>query len=63
MAGRHNDLLEEDKEMVDEIGDERSAFADMFEYHIKNLVEFTDKRGTPQRKHQVDKLNDIVLYI
>ena len=54
--------MEEDKEMVDEIG-ERGAFADMFEYHIKNLVEFTDKRGTPQRKHQLDKLNDIVLYI
>ena len=50
-----------DEEMKDEIT--KGAFSEMFEYHIKNLVEFVDKRGTPQRKHQHDKLNDIVLYI
>ena len=35
----------------------------MFEYHIKNLVEFVDKKDLPQRKTQQDILNDIVLYI
>ena len=56
-------MMEEDKEMEEDILEEKGAFAEMFEYHVKNLVEFVDKRGTPQRKHQADKLNDIVLYI
>ena len=50
-----------DEEMKEEVV--KGAFSEMFEYHVKNLVEFVDKRGTPQRKHQPDKLNDIVLYI
>ena len=53
--------LSADEEMKEE--SQKGAFSDMFEYHVKNLVEFVDKRGTPQRKHQLDKLNDIVLYI
>ena len=35
----------------------------MFEYHVKNLVEFTDKYNIPQQKIHMEKLNDIVLYI
>lgn len=41
----------------------RGAFAEMFECHVKNLVEFTDKRGMPHRKPMDDQLKDIVLYI
>jgi hypothetical protein len=35
----------------------------MFECHVKNLVEFTDKKGSHERKTQQDMMNDIVLYI
>jgi len=28
----------------------KGAFAGMFECHVKNLVEFVDKKGVPQRK-------------
>ena len=35
----------------------------MFECHVKNLVEFIDKKAMSQRKTQDDVMNDIVLYI
>ena len=35
----------------------------MFECHSKNLVEFVDKKGVPQRKTQEETMSDIVLYI
>ena len=63
VAPARSNMMEEDKEMQEDILEEKGAFAEMFEYHVKNLVEFVDKRGTPQRKHQLDKMNDIVLYI
>ena len=50
--------------MRDEEGEEEKApFQDMFECHVKNLVEFIDKRQMPQRKTRDDMQNDIVLYI
>jgi len=57
-----NLFSEGDEEMKEDMMD-KSAFSDMFEYHVKNLVEFVDKRGIHHRKNQMDKMNDIVLYI
>lgn len=51
--------MEEQKEGANEHG----VFSEMFECHVSNLVEFTDKKGMPQRKTQKDMMSDIVLYI
>lgn len=50
-----DDIMDDDAEI--------DALQLMFECPIKNLVEFTDRKGVPQRRNQEDKMNDIVLYI
>ena len=35
----------------------------MFECHVKNLVEFIEKKAMSQRKTQDDVINELVLYI
>ena len=47
----------------EEMKEEQTALQKMFECHVSNLVEFTDRRDIPQRKTQADQMNDIVLYI
>ena len=49
--------------MVDEEEAKRGAFSAMFECHVKNLVEFIDKKQSPQMNTMKDTLNDIILYI
>ena len=47
----------------EEMKEEQTDLQKMFECHVSNLVEFTDRRDVPQRKTQADQMNDIVLYI
>ena len=53
--------VEESKGEGDLIVD--NTFSKLFEVQLKNLVEFKDKKGIPQRKTQNDMMSDIVLYI
>lgn len=59
-TGQSQDLIDTKEEQKDS---SMGAFQKMFECHIKNLVEFIDRKGMPQRKTQKDMMNDIVLYV
>ena len=53
------DLLEGD----DDLERDHDIFEVMFDCHVKNLVEFVDKKQIPQRKTHTEIQHDIVLYI
>ena len=42
---------------------DRDAFSEMFDCHVKNLVEFVDKKQIPQRRTCLEVQHDIILYI
>jgi len=44
-----DDIMRDEEEEA-----EKAPFQDMFECHVKNLVEFTDKRQMPQRNTRDD---------
>lgn len=52
------DIMEDE-----ELKEERDVFEVMFDCHVKNLVEFVDKKALPQRKTHTEIQHDIVLYI
>lgn len=55
--------FEADEVMEDAEEAKRGAFSEMFECHIKNLIEFVDKKQQSRMHPQKDVLNDIILYI
>ena len=47
----------------EELAEVRGTFEVMFDCHVKNLVEFVDKKDLPIMKTHTEVQHDIVLYI
>lgn len=43
-------IIDTEEEKKEELQASKGIFEEMFECHVKNLVEFVDKKGIPQRK-------------